>query len=209
MLGTFDHRYTTNTGRLIFVPSNAGRTDGEKVIRRVLKRWAPPKYFYHLRDGGHIAAMRAHLANTVFVTMDLQGFYDSITRTKVHRAMRSIGYGQRVALEVAQRATVRKPGLSGYSLPFGFVQSPILASVVLDTSALGRTLRDLGAHSITVSVYMDDILLSGRDTAALIAARDELAEAARVAGLSFQSREERRPSAHCPYVQSDIKPWHS
>lgn len=46
-------------------------------------------------------------------------------------------------------------------LPFGFVQSPIVASICLFKSGLGRHLGTLAkSKDAVVSVYMDDIIIS-------------------------------------------------
>jgi len=44
-------------------------------------------------------------------------------------------------------------------LPYGFVQSPILAAVVLSQTGVGKFLRSI-ADKLTISVYVDDIALS-------------------------------------------------
>lgn len=50
-------------------------------------------------------------------------------------------------------------------LPFGYVQSPINASLCLAQSGLGKCLREL--DQVTVRVYVDDIILSPNDEDAL------------------------------------------
>lgn len=67
------------------------------------------------------------------------------------------------AREIAVESTVRLPESPEveYILPFGFVQSPIIASICLSKSALGRYLSRLKHRKgLAVSVYMDDILVS-------------------------------------------------
>jgi hypothetical protein len=57
---------------------------------------------------------------------------------------------------MASESVVKRPALDGFVLPYGFVQSPILASLALDKSKLGKLLRKLnGRTDITVSVYVD------------------------------------------------------
>jgi hypothetical protein len=121
--------------------------------------------------------------------MDIRRFYDAVTRSKVHRSLRNIGLKQRHALDAAMRSTVSKaPSGRGppYSLPFGFVQSPMLATLGLMSSALGAAISNIhSARSVTVSVYMDDIILSGDRLADLDAAKASLEEAATAAGFTF------------------------
>ncbi|WP_245472511.1 reverse transcriptase domain-containing protein [Rhizobium jaguaris] len=98
----------------------------------------------------------------------------------------------------AKWSTVKNPYGAGYVLPYGFVQSPILATLVLAKSAIGIYLRGLPA-TITVSVYMDDICLSGNGEADLQTAFEGLIAA--VAEAGFTLNDERRAP---PAPQIDI-----
>jgi hypothetical protein len=93
MLGHYDRKFVLPKGSQVFVPSAMGRQVGAAVHAEVRRRWRAPYYFYHLRSGGHIAALRAHLHNRCFATLDISGFFNSVTRAKIHRALRSIGIG--------------------------------------------------------------------------------------------------------------------
>src|SRR3546814_2308894 len=95
-------------------------------------------------------------------SLDLRRFFDQIARTKVHRALKVIGLPHTDAWEMACDSTVdKRPPHRAFSLPFGFVQSPIVASVVLAQSALGGAIRRLSRDGMTITVYVDDITLSG------------------------------------------------
>lgn len=198
MLENYDHKYQDDGGRLIFMPTDASREFGDKLIGRILKRWQPPSICYHLLPGGHIAAARAHLLNSLFVRMDIRRFYDSVTRTKVHRSLRDIGFKQRHALDASLRSTVSKaPSGSGspYSVPFGFVQSPMLATLALMSSALGGAITTIySTGTVVMSVYMDDLLLSGDCAANLDAAKVSLEVAADKAGFAFNPEKGSGPA---------------
>lgn len=178
------HKFKTDRGLVIFVPSTKGRKQGGEIVKAVLKRWTPPDYFFHFRSGGHVAASLIQLSNTSFARLDIKSFFDTITRSKVHRALRRIGISQRDALAIAMCSTVRKPAMRGFSLPFGYVQSPILASVVLDSSALGAALRAAEAK-ISLAVYVDDILMSAATDEELTQQVEALDAAARLAGFEL------------------------
>jgi hypothetical protein len=137
----------------------------------ILRRWRVPHYFYHLRSGGHLAAVKAHLHNRCFSTLDISGFFDSVTRSKICRALPHIGIDRRKAWEIAQQSTVEKmPG--SFSLPYGFVQSPVLASLALDRSGLGRRIAVLArSNQVRLSCYVDDLVLSGVEECAVEDAR--------------------------------------
>jgi hypothetical protein len=212
MIENYSYKYQDDAGRLIFVPTNASREFGNKLIARILKRWQPPNICYHLLPGGHVAAARAHLPNGLFVRMDIRHFFDTITRTKVHRSLRGIGFKQRHAYDAALRSTVSKAtsgSIAPYSLPFGFVQSPMLATLALMSSALGGAIAALHAAGVvTVSVYMDDIILSGRCVADLAAAKESLEAVATVAGFTFNSKKGSGPAPFVTVFNLDIQHNH-
>lgn len=184
----YEHQFLLDGTRVIYVPTKATRLAGLKLHKQILGCWTAPDYFYHLNPGGHVAAAKLHLPNRLFVRLDLAKFFDAINRGRVHRALRRIGFSHKIAWNAACESTVSKiNGVKLYSLPFGFVQSPLLASLALATSALGGALAKLRATGMTVSVYMDDILLSGNAEAALHAARHSLEIAAEISRFSFNT----------------------
>lgn len=192
----FNHKFADTRGRLIFVPTKSARAFGKRLHKRVLRRWQPPDYFYHFQDGGHLAAANVHLQSHFFVHLDLARFFDSVSRGRVNRSLRRIGLTKRAAWEAACESTVSKSVTKiSFSLPFGFVQSPILASVALATSALGNALSAMHGSGMRLSVYMDDIILSGDDERSLMAARATLEDAAAVAGFKFNLLKSIGPSA--------------
>src|ERR1700761_697812 len=98
----WSHKFTTPSGVLVHVPTDEGRHRGEKITRKVLLRWRPPAHFFHFRDGGNVAACRHHLGNTRFARLDIKSFFDSVTRSKIHRALRRLGFRQDDALSMAE-----------------------------------------------------------------------------------------------------------
>src|ERR1700733_8915144 len=108
MLGTYIHRFQLANGHQVFVPSALARQEGKKIQSEVQRRWRPPFYFSHLQVGGHVSALKAHLPNRIFATLDISGFFDSVTRSKIHRALRIIGLEHEKAWEIVQESTVEK-----------------------------------------------------------------------------------------------------
>src|SRR3546814_19570388 len=93
-------------------------------------------------------------------SLDLRRFFDQIARTKVHRALKVTGLPHTDAWEMACDSTVdKRPPHRAFSLPFGFVQSPIVASVVLAQSALGGAIRRLSRDGMPIPVYVDHLPL--------------------------------------------------
>lgn len=85
------------------------------------------------------------------------------------------------AWDMVTQSTV-KNRMGSYSLPFGFVQSPILSSLALDRSALGRCLRSAKRRGVRLSVYVDDIIMSSPSEMALRGYLGELECAAEASG---------------------------
>ena len=167
----------------VFVPTEETIKNGLKIKATIEQKWHPPKFFYHLAGGSHIRALRCHLENEYFIHLDIQDFFGNINRSKITRCLKEfISYNE--ARQIAVESTVCDPESLDrkFILPFGFVQSPIIASLCLDFSALGRCLESLSkSEDFTVSVYMDDIIVSSNSTDGL---KEQIQIIEKVAGRS-------------------------
>jgi hypothetical protein len=180
---------------MIYVPTLEGKKIGRSILHRVRSAWAPPSHFFHFRPGGHVEAARLHIRNSVFARLDISAFFDSVTRTKIFRSLRAIHISKEDALEISTLSTVAK-NVGNRSLPFGFVQSPILASLALDKSALGQSFYHIKANgNVIVSVYMDDIIISGNSVEEVNKTVELLHEAARLANFSLKNAKEQVASS--------------
>jgi hypothetical protein len=192
----YKHKFSlpTKPDSFVFVQTDAEREIGYKIIGQVEKRWHAPKYFYHLRKGGHVSALHRHKHDHVFARLDIEHFYASITRNKVQRTLRKIGFPFADCVDIAHRSCVSVDGKR--ILPFGYVQSPILASAVLDLSALGQQIKIVRSEGVFVSVFMDDIILSHpSDEELLCNAATKLELAAAEARLNFSVEKKQEPGA--------------
>lgn len=163
------------SGKHVFSQSELGRRIGEDVKQRAENAYTFDDFYYHLRRGGHVTALHSHRINTHFCKIDIENFFYTIARNRVVRALRSIKIHR--ATHYGKWSCVKNPyGNPSYALPYGFVQSPILATLVLATSEIGCTLRRF-AENLTVSVYVDDISLSSNDPLFLQARYEELLQA--------------------------------
>src|SRR6056297_3097158 len=86
----YSHSFLLN-GKHVFAPSDKGRRVGDDVKQRVEDAHTFEDFYYHLRDGGHVAAIHSHRPNTHFCKIDLENFFYSVARNQVVRALRSIG----------------------------------------------------------------------------------------------------------------------
>ncbi len=75
----------------------------------------------------------------------------------VIKTLKSIGCSFLDANQIALESVVRTE--EGFSLPYGFVQSPMLASLCLDKSRAGLFLREL-QRDVALSVFVDDVIIS-------------------------------------------------
>lgn len=117
-------------GKPVFKPSARGEAIGYDVKERVERAVAFDPFFYHLREGGHVAALHAHRNHPFFARIDIERFFYGISRNRVGRALADVGIPR--AGFYARWSTVRNPYIDPrYALPYGFVQSPILATLVL------------------------------------------------------------------------------
>lgn len=157
-------KFELKPGRWVFVPTADAAALGKKIKTSLEAKWKPPPYYYHLREGGHVAALKAHVAHETFLHLDIQNFFGSIGRTRITRCLKPI-VGYKLAREWAIESTVWNPADPGRSMiPYGFIQSQMLASICLRESALGRCLHKIQASAeAEVSVYVDDIIVSTKN----------------------------------------------
>lgn len=159
------HKFQIKNNVWVFIPNNESRLYGNKIKSKIEEKWKKPNYYYHFRDGGHVEALKSHLNNTFFIHADIQDFFGAINKSRVTRNLKNF-FGYKIAREIAENSTVQCPhsNVKKYVLPFGFVQSPILASFCLHKSRLGVYLDKLyDSGDFKVSVYMDDIIISGKN----------------------------------------------
>jgi hypothetical protein len=176
MIENFKHKYE-HRGKFVFVPTERSVRKGRRIIGHFRGIQFPP-YFYHYQPGGHVAALHAHLENPYFFKIDIKSFYYSIARQRVTRALRR--WRMPGAELHAMWSCVGNPvagALPRYVLPIGFVQSPLLASLVLLYSPVTVAIERAVARGVTLSVYLDDIVGSHDNQALLHDVYDEIREA--------------------------------
>lgn len=156
------HKFEVKPDSFVFVPDDQTIDRGREIKSKISSLWKPPYYYAHFRQGGHVAAIKRHLGNNLFIRADIKQFFNQVNRSKATRALYSIIGDYDQAREIACESVVAKPDSENreWILPFGFVQSPIIASLCLNKSALGSYLNKLEGNGFKVSVYMDDIIIS-------------------------------------------------
>ena len=190
------HRFESKPGRWVFNPSTEARAEGAEIKVAVEKHWKAPRYYYHLRRGGHVAALRQHQKSSLFIKLDLSDFFGSISRSRLSRALKNF-FSHTEARHMATASTVRHPTNPDKTcVPYGFVQSPLVASLVLHKSSLGAFLDSLSKdRSLVVSVYVDDIIISSADLTRLNTVRDALIARVAKSGFLLNDAKSEGPAA--------------
>ncbi len=157
----YNYRYKLK-GKPVFAPSDSGRKVGKDIKKQVEDVYNFDGFFYHLMKGGHVSALHVHRQCNYFCKLDIKNFFYSISRNRISACLGLIGIAHRS--QYARWSVVKNPfdNELNYVLPYGFIQSPILATLVMAESPLGTTLRQL-PENVTATVYVDDILLSSND----------------------------------------------
>ncbi|WP_310608421.1 reverse transcriptase domain-containing protein [Buttiauxella brennerae] len=190
------HKFEIRPAVWVYVPTKESKKFGSQILNAVRFKWTPALYFYHLRTGGHLAAARLHLNNEFFAVIDIKQFFQSTSRSRITRELKTyFTYPQ--AREIAKYSTVKNPLNEHHKhvLPFGFVQSPILATLCLDKSYVGKLLRDLNKKSaIRLSVYMDDVIISSNDLPLLERSFQDILKALEKSDYRVNTQKSQPPS---------------
>ena len=187
-------RFELKPGRWVFVPTPEAAAAGKKIKKQVESVWNAPQYYFHLQAGGHVAALRSHLTHTNFIHVDIEDFFGSVNRTRITRCLKPrVGYAK--AREWANASTVAHPNdKSRFIIPYGFVQSQIVAALCLSESALGVCLDKIhNTSGVVVSVYVDDIIASTDDPTLCSKLFGELEVAASRARFAFNPNKQQGP----------------
>lgn len=178
-------KFQVKSGSWIFVPTHEMTLYGSAIKESIESFWTPPPFYFHLRNGGHVKALESHLIHNTYLHLDISNFFGCVNKSRVTRCLKEY-YGYEKARSIALTSTVIDPNnkKTGKSiLPFGFVQSPIIASICLHKSKLGKYLFDINKmNNVTVSVYMDDITISSnclKTLSTIMAAIEPISEASR------------------------------
>jgi len=187
------HRYELKPGRWVFHPSPEAKEIGAKIKMQVEEVWTAPDYYFHLRAGGHVRALQMHMGQTSFLHLDIQDFFGCVNRSRVTRCL-TPQFGYINARQMANNSTVRHPADFGkFMLPYGFVQSPLLASLAFAQSKLGRCLSKLRGEGYCISVYVDDIIISAKSESALHACWPRIKNAAESAKFVLNQTKQQGP----------------
>lgn len=190
-------RFRLKSETWVYIPTSATLEEGKYLKELIELKWLPPENYYHLKSGGHVEAIRRHTNGHFFIHADLKKFFNNINRSRITRELKPyLGYEK--ARSVAMESTVSIPLQTGqiFALPFGFVQSTIIASLCLHKSRLGKVIQELDKiPDTTVSVYVDDIIISTKCIEAANFALSLITENARKSGLPLNEEKLSGPAS--------------
>lgn len=188
-------KFELKPGKWVFVPTSNAKIEGRLIKKSLESNWAPPSYYFHLRQGGHVEALRSHLSHKNFLRIDLQDFFGSINRTRVTRCLKE-KFGYKNARAYANASTVKHPNFPKRTMiPFGFIQSQIVAAYCFSKSALGIYLHKLHSQpEISLSVYVDDIIISTSNLDALNKISEDVKKAAERSNFVLNSEKQEGPA---------------
>jgi hypothetical protein len=203
MIENYKYKYRSR-GKFIFVPNERCERRGRRMLKFFSKRVDFPKYFYHYEKGGHVAALHSHIEHGLFFKIDIQNFYYSIARMRVTRALRSWGYPG--AGTFSKWSCVVNPvaGTPRHVLPIGFIQSPLLASLVLMKSDVAKAIERAIGNGVQISVYLDDFIGSHDDEEVLSVAYADIRDTCVAAGLIPNPAKLVPPSAAITVFNCDV-----
>jgi len=190
------HKFEVKKDRWVHVPTKEMSLFGKKLNKVIRSKWKAPVNYYHLRDGGHVASARVHIESEYFSLIDISNFFESTSQSRVTRELKKIIPYEKARL-IAKLSTVRVPNSKDkkFSIPYGYPQSPVLASLCLNNSYAGRLLDTLSKSGIIkISVYMDDIIFSSKDLDALNEAFDEFSKALERSKYKINNDKTQRPA---------------
>jgi len=203
MIPQWASRFELKPDTWVFVPTQASMKMGREIKRTIQARWDAPPNYYHLLAGGHVEALRIHADNTWFIHLDIKNFFGSINRSRITRSLKNL-FGYSHAREIANLSTVIHPNFGGFILPFGFVQSPIIASICLHKSALGRCLSLLQKSGTRVSVYVDDLIISSDTLEVAVEALTAIKHSAERSGFELNHEKEEGPAPKITAFNLDL-----
>lgn len=158
----WSHKFELKPGSWVFVPNDETLKRGKIIKDDIESKWKSPHYYSHLKAGGHVAALKEHIGSTYFMRADIKQFFNSINRTRITRELKKLYKNYDTARPIACESVVIRPNVPNkqFILPFGFVQSSIIASLCLYESSLGQYLNRIKSNKFRVTVYVDDIIIS-------------------------------------------------
>ncbi|MEX0296455.1 reverse transcriptase domain-containing protein [Pseudomonas putida] len=189
-------RFRLKSDVWVYVPTLETIAKGKELKKQIQLKWRPPLNYYHLRGGGHVESIRSHVVGKYFIHADLKKFFNNINRSRITRELKPY-FGYKMARAIAMESTVSIPAEFGqtFALPFGFVQSTIVASLCLHKSTLGKMMDKLHRSPGTrVSVYVDDIIISTQTLQAAEQALHQITESCKKSGLTLNEQKLEGPS---------------
>lgn len=125
-----------------------------RMLRMARKDWP---LFIHggVRKRSYISFVRPHTNKKIVITLDIRDCFDSISRKQVQSALKSkLGLSDSLSRELSFKLCIDN------KIPQGFSTSNFVTNLYLNDVFLGLN-RKLSSMGLTMTVYVDDIAISG------------------------------------------------
>lgn len=203
MYVNYELKYQTR-GRYVFVPTKECREYGERLLDDCRRRVDLPEYHYHYTSGGHVSALHRHIDNQFFFRIDIKSFFYAIRRNRVSAALRHFSIPN--PRDRAKWSCVADPYTGkGYVLPIGFIQSPMLASLVIMLSPIADVIEQARRRGVFVSMYFDDFIGSAPDLPLLNEVFSDFVDACAAANLPINEEKLVKPAAIATAFNCDLR----
>ena len=126
----------------------------KRTLRMARKDWP---LFIHggVRKRSYVSFARPHTDKKTVITLDIRDCFDSISRKQVQGVLvRKLGLSDALSRELSSRLCIDN------KIPQGFSTSNFLTNLYLNDVLLGIN-RKLSPMRLTMTVYVDDIAISG------------------------------------------------
>lgn len=187
----YESHWVGKDGKAFFEPDSSTRLYGRLLVKKLLSLWTPPAYYTHLTPGGFVSRLHEFKRRHYFAQADISSFFPSLTKNRVARNLHLVFGDFEEAWTAAGMSCV--PYKSNLILPIGFVQSPLLATLCLANSRVGKVLADVHENDrVLVQCYFDDIVLCSNSSYQLNRALSAVCQSISAAGLKLNFRKTKR-----------------
>lgn len=126
----------------------------KRTLRNTRKDW--PAFIHGgIRRKSYVSFVRPHTSKNTVITLDIRDCFGSITRSQVKQALQTkLRLSEDLAADLSAKLCVDD------KIPQGFSTSNFLTNLYLNDVLLGIN-RKLTSLGVTMTIYVDDIAISG------------------------------------------------
>ena len=139
--------------RIIYPPNKNLRIVQRKLLNEILNNLPTNPCMGAGKNSSTKKLMQAHVNKKMIVCLDIKNFFPNIKSQKIYNILKSYGFRTDVANTIRRLTTYRG------GLPQGAPTSTQLAKLIMNAPV--RHIQALFTFPVNVSVWVDDIIISG------------------------------------------------